>query len=136
MMEVSFKELSEEAGGYLRPVVDVSVGGQDDVLSACLVDTGSLHNRFGRWVATASGLDVDAGDPVRFALGGIVTAGVTIPVDLRVGDYAWRAPVTFCDPWPLSFNVLGQEGFFRFFAVMFRAAHMTFALEPDLGPPA
>jgi hypothetical protein len=30
--------------------------------------------------------------------------------------------VWFCDPWPLAFHLLDQEGFFRWFDVRRRAA--------------
>jgi hypothetical protein len=36
----------------------------------------------------------------------------------------------FCDPWPWGFQLLGQEGFFRYFRVCFDAADLSMTLEP------
>jgi hypothetical protein len=55
-------------------------------------------------------------------VGGIRTEGVCVRVDLTVGGHRYDAPVWFCDPWPLGFGLLGQEGFFRFFRVTICAA--------------
>ncbi len=43
--------------------------------------------------------------------------------------------MSFCGPWPFPFQLLGQEGFFRFFTVTFRAANYEFGIEPELGLP-
>lgn len=39
-MRVPFKELSDDAGPYVRPIVHVGVGGHDLGLG-CLIDTGA-----------------------------------------------------------------------------------------------
>jgi hypothetical protein len=52
-------------------------------------------------------------------------------VQLTIGDVTWDAPVWFCDPWPLAFHLLGQEGFFRWFDVRVRAAHYTVDVRAD-----
>lgn len=96
----------------------------------CLLDTGALHNRFGLWVAGAAGIDLAGADEERFAIGGFVTVGRRVSVQLTVGGAAWEAPVWFCDPWPLAFHLLGQEGFFRWFQVRMRAA--VYEIEIDL----
>jgi hypothetical protein len=42
----------------------------------------------------------------------------------------WEAPVGFCDPWPYGWGFLGQQSFFRFFVVTFRAADWELKVEP------
>ena len=133
-MKFAFKELPGAEGGYLRPVVPVRLDGQS-FLVACLLDTGSLHNRFGAWVAETIGLDLAATEPEDLALGGVLTRSRSIPIDLSVDGMTWRAPVSFCDPWPFSFHLLGQEGFFRFFHASIRASRNEFALTPEAGSP-
>lgn len=71
-MRLPFKKLSDIDGPYLRPVVQVGLDGHALQLG-CLVDTGALHNRFGRWVGEALGVDLDAGEATRLALGGVAT---------------------------------------------------------------
>jgi len=134
-MRLGFKELPGLPTDYLRPVAPVRVEGQN-LLVAGLLDTGSLENRYGSWVAEALGLDLQAAEPVDLAIGGVITHARSIPVDLAIEGLAWRAPVSFCDPWPFGFHLLGQEGFFRFFHVSIRASSYQLDLEPDTGEAA
>ncbi len=88
----------------------------------CLLDTGALHNRFGHWLADAIGIDLTGSDEESIAIGGFVTSARVATVRLALSDeLGWEAPVWFCDPWPLGFHLLGQEGFFRWFDVRVRA---------------
>ena len=122
-MRFAFKELPGRSGDSRRPVVPVSVEGLERVPLFALVDTGSLQNRFGRWVAEAAGINLEGADRERIGLGGFASIeGLTVPVRLAIEDAEWEAPVSFCDPWPFDFQLLGQEGFFRWFRVLFRAA--------------
>jgi hypothetical protein len=132
-VRLSFKELPGATHDYLRPVVPVLVEGLPRAPQLCLVDTGALHNRFGSWVAEAAGIELEAGATEIIALGGFMTEARTVPVQLRIGDAAWEAPVSFCDPWPPAFHVLGQEGFLRWFEVTIRAAHYTLELTLETG---
>lgn len=134
-MRVPFRELPDDTGGVPRPVLGVGVAGEEHARFDCLFDTGALHNRFGSWVAEVVGIDLSEGEPGRLAVAGLVVDAVTVPHVLSVDGFAWQAPVSFCDPWPFGFNLLGQEGFFRFFRVTFAAATYTLELEPDPGDP-
>lgn len=117
-----------------RPAVPVRVAGDDTARHLCLLDTGSSHNRFARWVAEGAGVDLSQGEATRLAIGGILTDGITVSVALDIDGSSWQAPVTFCDPWPFGFHLLGQEGFFRFFHVHLRASAFTVEIQPDPGP--
>jgi hypothetical protein len=81
-----------------------------------------LHNRFAAWVANAAGIDLTAADEERFAVAGFIAAARRASIQLTLGEVTWEAPMWFCDPWPLAFHLLGQEGFFRWFNVRLRAA--------------
>lgn len=130
-MKFLFKELPGTSRDYLRPAVPVAVEGIARAPQLCLLDTGALHNRFGVWVADAAGLDLTGADQERFAIGGFVTVGRQASVQLTLGDVTWEAPVWFCDPWPLAFHLLGQEGFFRWFEVRVRAAVYEIEVTPE-----
>lgn len=121
-MKVPFKELPGAGGDYLRPTLAVTVEGLERAPQLCLIDTGALHNRFGAWVAEGAGIDLGAAEEVHLALGGFATAARAATVALSLGDDTWEAPVWFCDPWPLPFQLLGQEGFLRWFDIRIRAA--------------
>jgi hypothetical protein len=125
----SFKELPGTIEDYVRPVVPVTVEGLTRAPQLCLVDTGALQNRFGAWVAEAAGIELVDRPTEMIAVGGFRTEARSARVRLGVGDLAWEANVSFCDPWPLAFHILGQEGFFRWFEVTIRAARYTIDLE-------
>jgi hypothetical protein len=129
----AFKELPGTDRDYLRPALPILVEGLPRAPQLCLLDTGSLHNRFGLWVAEAAGIEVGAASEQSLALGGFRTRARTVPVRLAIGDWTWEAPVSFCDPWPLSFHLLGQEGFFRWFRVTIRAARYAIDLTIEEG---
>jgi hypothetical protein len=130
-MKFRFKELPGSSRDYLRPVVPVTVEGISRAPQLCLLDTGALHNRFGAWVARAAGIDLDTVEPERLAVGGFATVARCAPVQLTIADMTWEAPVWFCDPWPLAFHLLGQEGFFRWFDVRVRAAAYEIHITPE-----
>ncbi len=50
-----FKEDPNDTGGICRPFVPVSLEGLSQTAFLCPVDSGSPHNRFGRWVAKPVG---------------------------------------------------------------------------------
>jgi len=130
-MNFPFKELPGTSGDYLRPAVPVTVGGMTRAPQLCLLDTGALHNRFGAWVADAAGIDLAGADEERIAIGGFVASARRASVALTLGDFTWEGPVWFCDPWPLAFHLLGQEGFFRWFDVRLRAATYEIEIVPE-----
>ncbi len=130
-MRFRFKELPGTPEDYLRPVVPVTVDGISRAPQLCLLDTGALHNRFAAWVADAAGIDLSESEEERLAVGGFVSAARRAQVQLTVGDATWEAPVWFCDPWPLAFHLLGQEGFFRWFDVRLRAAVYEIDISPE-----
>ena len=121
-MKFAFKELPGTSQDYLRPAIPVSVEGISRAPQLCLLDTGALHNRFGAWIAELAGIDLSGGEQQTLAVGGFKTVARLSRVQLTVGDVTWDTAVWFCDPWPLAFHLLGQEGFFRWFDVRIRAA--------------
>ncbi|MEO8292760.1 MAG: retropepsin-like aspartic protease [Actinomycetota bacterium] len=130
-MRFPFKELPGTPEDYLRPAVPIILEGMVRAPQLCLLDTGALHNRFAAWVAEAAGIDLTDADEERFAVGGFVSVGRRASVQLTLGEETWEASVWFCDPWPLAFHLLGQEGFFRWFDVRLRAAIYQIDVVPE-----
>ncbi|MGH8774652.1 MAG: hypothetical protein ACRDWI_05570 [Jiangellaceae bacterium] len=130
-MRFPFKELPGRSEDYLRPVLPVTVEGLSRAPQLCLLDTGALHNRFGAWVAVAAGIDLGDTGEQRIAVGGLVTSARQASVQLAVGEVTWDAQVWFCDPWPFSFHLLGQEGFFQWFDVRIRAARYVVEISAE-----
>ena len=130
-MRIDFRPLPGPAGDVLRPLVDVAVGGLEDASLACLLDTGSLHNRFAMWVAREAGIDLTGVEPLSVGVGGRPVIARTVAVSLTLGDYRWDAQVAFCEPWPWDFQLLGQEGFLRYFRVVIEAAEHRLEITPN-----
>lgn len=132
-MRFEFLELPGETSTLVRPVVPVQVEDLDEAPQICLVDTGSTTNRFGSWLAEATGIELAAAPESRVVIGAVHVRARHARVDLTIAGVRFDAPVTFCDPWPFAFNLLGQEGFLRFFRVELCAAQGWLTVEPEEG---
>ena len=119
-MRFPFIELPGEHLPITRPAVTVEVAGFELPL-VCLVDSGALAIRMGGWVADSAGISLRGAPRERISVAGNRTTGYRVEATLRLGHYAWDAPVWFCDPWELNFGLLGQNGFFSHFEVTIRA---------------
>jgi hypothetical protein len=127
-----FLELPGEGRSALvRPVVPVQVEDLEEAPQLCLVDTGSTANRFGAWLAYATGVDLTGAPETKLYIGGIATIARHARADLTIAGLRYDAPITFCDPWPFAFNLLGQEGFLRFFRIELCAAEGWLEVEPE-----
>jgi hypothetical protein len=116
-----------------RPAIPVQVEDMEDSPQICLVDTGATTTRFASWVADATGIDLSGAPTSKVAVGGLTTTAWHARADLTVAGIRYDAPVTFCDPWPFGFNLLGQEGFLRFFRVTVCAAEWWLDVELEVG---
>lgn len=130
-MRFEFLELPGGSSTLLRPVVPVQVEDLQDAPQLCLVDTGATHSRFGAWLAEATGIDLTDAPESDLAVGGVLTKARHARADLTISGVRYEAPVTFCDPWPFAFSLLGQEGFLRFFRLEICAADGWLEIEPD-----
>jgi hypothetical protein len=131
-MRFDFLELpGDGAAALTRPVVPVQVEDLEEAPQLCLVDTGSVANRFGAWLADATGVDLGSAPETRVAVGGVITRARHGRAALTIAGVRYDAPISFCDPWPFAFNLLGQEGFLRFFRLELCAAEGWLEIEPE-----
>jgi hypothetical protein len=126
-----FLELPGRDSTLLRPVVPVQVEDLEVAPQLCLVDTGATHNRFGAWLAEAAGIDLNGAPEGDLAIGGVVTRARHTRADLTIAGVRYDAPVSFCEPWPFAFHLLGQEGFLRYFRIEICAAQSWLEVEPE-----
>jgi hypothetical protein len=127
-----FLELPGEGpGALLRPVIPVQVEDLELAPQLCLIDTGSTANRFGVWLAEVTGVDLSTAPETLLHVAGVATIAKHARVDLTIAGIRYDAPVSFCDPWPFAFNLLGQEGFLRFFRVTLCANESWLDVEPE-----
>jgi hypothetical protein len=127
-----FLELPGEGeASLLRPVVPVQIEDLEEAPQLCLVDTGSTSNRFGAWLAEATGVDLSGAPETTLHVGGLRTIARHARADLTIAGVRYDAPVSFCNPWPFAFSLLGQEGFLRFFRLTICAAEGWLDVEPE-----
>ena len=130
-MRFEFLELPGEGSGLSRPVVLVQVEDLEEAPQLCLVDTGATANRFGAWLAEATGIDLAGAPETTLVICGVRTTARHARADLTIAGRRYDAPVTFCDPWPFAFNLLGQEGFLHFFRLELCAAEHWLTVKPE-----
>jgi hypothetical protein len=131
-MRFEFLELpGDDRAALVCPVVPVQVEDLEEAPQLCLVDTGSTANRFGAWLAEATGVDLTGAPETTLHVGGLTTIARHARADLTIAGVRYDAPVSFCDPWPLAFNLLGQEGFLRFFRLTLCGAEGWLEIEPE-----
>jgi Aspartyl protease len=129
-----FLELPGEAENLLRPVVPVQVEDLEEVPQLCLVDTGATTNRFGAWIAKAVGIDLSGAPESTIVVGGLTATARHARAHLTIAGVRYDAPVTFCEPWPFAFNLLGQDGFLSFFRVTISAVEAWLEIDPENAP--
>jgi len=136
-MRFAFRALPSASGGALtpRPVVDIALEGLEVAPLECLLDSGALRTRMGAELAALAGVELSNDLTEEFYIGGIRTEGILARVTLTVTDgadeFAWDAPVWFCDPWPHPFGLAGLEGFLHHFLVTINAYEGFLEIEPE-----
>lgn len=129
-MILPYTELPGNIDQWPRPLLDVRVADMDEVRVPCLVDSGSVHTLLPAWLAGVAGISLDSVDRRSLGVAAGVTDGVFTTVRLTAASTSWESEVGFCDPWPYAWGLLGQQSFFRYFTVTFRAADFELELEP------
>ena len=130
-MRFAFERLPGATVDIARPALEVTlIGPAHSLTTLALVDTGSLHNRFAVWIADLAGIDLSGAESERIGVGGRVINARTVPATIQLDGFQWEAPVSFCDPWPFDFHLLGQQGFLRWFRVVLDAADETMEVTP------
>lgn len=129
MKAFRFTPLPFSAGQPL-PLVPITLAGITEPVVA-LVDTGAVRNRFDIDLAYEIGLDPSLGSTERFDIGGRRHFGYNFDaVDLELAGWPFQAPVCFVEDWNFSHQILGLQGFLRFFDCDVRASQDELRLEP------
>lgn len=118
-MRLSFLPLHGLSGA--RPAAQVFVEGLPETSLLCMLDTGSLHSLFGGWVARQAGISLEGAPELQLAVAGHALTARFATVRFYLGRHTWEAEVGFCDEWPWDHQILGLEGFFRWFDVTISA---------------
>lgn len=110
-------------------MLDVAIGHAGFAVM-CMVDSGSVNTLFPMWVASEAEVDLAGSRQQGLSLGGHTYEVSLVSVHLEAAGLGWDAEVGFCDGWDSNWGLLGQESFFRWFTVTFRASDRTFEIVP------
>lgn len=130
---IAFRPTPGVAGGRRRPLLDVYLDPGLVVPQTCLLDTGAAGVRLSAELARAVGVALpDAPNEPDLVVGAVrsqvfqVERRLTVQLDGT--PVAWNASVSFCDPWPHPFGLLGLAGFFDTFDVLIQGRDHRFGL--------
>lgn len=136
--EDRFKKSSGEVLDVLRPTIAVRLEYKNQNWTVrALIDSGAPFTLFDRGAGDALGVDYSSGDARResFEIAGASRLALMAEVDLAVptGKFdglRWRVEVGFFyEDWGMTFGgLLGQNGFFDYWAVSFDYPH-SFVVE-------
>lgn len=112
-------------GASARPLADITASG---VAVKGLVDSGSINTIFHAWVADLAGVDISDAPLRRISVGADQISLQLQTIELMAAGQTWEAEVGFSRDWTQNWALLGQDAFFRYFQVLFRAADLEFEL--------
>lgn len=101
---VPYTELPNDAGGWPRPLLDVSIADMDELRIPCLVDSGAVHTLVPRWLADAAGVGLGGAERRPLAVATTATDAAFVTTRLTAGGQTWESDVGFCHPWPYSWG--------------------------------
>jgi hypothetical protein len=113
------------------PLLDVIFGAEGAIPYTCLIDSGAGGVRASAPFARAIGVSLppepDAPDVI---VGGarsqVYRAQQELTIIVDGTRHLWTAEVSFCDPWPHPFGLLGHSGFLDRFDVTLRGRSLEF----------
>lgn len=111
----------KKIGDAYRPIITLTLCHGSKKLNVLgLVDTGADESLFPGEFATLLGHNLTKGKPRTFSgIGGTVT-GYLHQTDVKVGPYALRINIYYCDDWnKWGFGLLGQNSFLTRFDALF-----------------
>lgn len=108
-----------DAKGNVFPVIPLTLefGKKKDV--SALVDSGATISVFKEDVAISLGIDVEKGEEIYLGGVGGHIRGYVHKVKAEFAGKTLVLPVVFSHEYLVSFNLLGREGFFEKFDILF-----------------
>lgn len=118
--------------GILTPIIPIQVKGTYDWIKIwTYVDSGASYSLFGTEEADRLGINYTKGKEGQMTVGD----GGLIPVffhrlKLKIGPYEVLAPIAFSEKLGVGFNLLGRDGIFTKFDVIFSDSKRKIVFKP------
>ena len=116
--------------GKSFPIIPLLVGrdGKQIPIMA-LIDSGAITSLFDADIARALGIEIENGEPYKpKGIGGSITAYIH-KVALKIDNEEIMIRVAFTDELLVPINLLGREGLFEAFSVLFNDMDKSVTLE-------
>ena len=97
--------------------------------AACLVDSGATISIFRVEVAHSLKIDIVKGKEIYLGGVGGRIKGYIHNLTLEIGNQAVKAPVVFSHEYNVSFNLLGRQGVFEHFKIIFDEKNFSLRFE-------
>ncbi len=116
--------------GKFFPIIPLFVIRADKLMPIyALIDSGAIVSLFNADVGRALGIEVEKGEPFRpTGISGSILSYIH-EVVLKIEDMEIKAKVAFTDQLAVNVNLLGREGFFNEFSVLFNDREKAVTLE-------
>lgn len=97
--------------------------------TSALVDSGATTSIFRPEVAEDLGIKIEDGEEINLAGVGGRIKGYIHNLTVEVAEKRFRCPIIFSHEYTVSLNLLGREGFFKKFVVIFDEKKKEMRLE-------
>ena len=126
---VSIFPYRKNTQGDLFPIIPLEITSKSaNIDTSALIDSGAVLSVFRPDIAAQLGITIETG--VATLLGGVagrIKAYIHV-VELHVAKKKIKCPVAFSEEYFVSFNLLGRQGFFENFTIMFEEKHKRVVL--------
>jgi predicted aspartyl protease len=117
--------------GRYYPLIPLTLShGQYAVNTFALLDSGASMSVFRPEIARALRIPLKGKQNIQL---GTANGGVTIAVtkvDIEIEETKFSTPIGFSSTYATSFNIIGREGFFHRFSIVFNELMKTVILMP------
>jgi len=115
----------------LFPIIPVTiVFGVNEVVTDALVDSGANISIFRQEISECLGLEIESGEETLLqGLGGRVI-GYIHEVKIKIEQVSFPCKVVFSREFTVGINILGRQGFFQEFKIIFDERNREIILEP------
>lgn len=110
----------DNQGKYYPIVGEIKLGYKQKVVEAlALVDSGATISIFKAEIADLLGIDIESGKETYLGGVGGRIKGYIHNVELEVAGKKFECPMVFSREYTVSFSLLGRQGFFEEFDILF-----------------
>ncbi len=109
--------------GRFYPLIPITVHGlKNSIHTYALINSSSIISLFPKAIAEVSGVDLSYAEEVYLPSvdGYVKTKIATIQITIEHANFSAKIPVAFVEHMESSLPIIGRQGFFKHFEIVFR----------------